>query len=72
MSCFLQSSTKHQAKKLYLRRDYKGRPGHQDEETRGEIVDDQILGVVTTDVDVKPSEGEVAKLTVIVEEQSYR
>ena len=56
----------------YLRRDYKGCPGDQDEQTRGEVVDDQILGVVTTDVDVKPREGKVTKLTIIVEEQSYR
>ena len=58
--------------KNYLRRDYKGCPGYQDEQTRGEIVDDEILGVVTTDIDVETSEGQVTQLTVIVEEQSYK
>ena len=58
--------------KNYLRRDYKGCPGHHDEQTRGEIVDNKILGVVTTDVDVEAREGEVTQLTIIVEEQSYK
>ena len=65
-----KKSAKAKSKKYYLRRNDKGCPGHQDEETRGEIVDDQILGVMTTDVDVKASEGKITKLTVIVEEQS--
>ena len=65
-----KKSAKAKSKKCYLRRNDKGCPGHQDEETRGEIVDDQILGVMTTDVDVKASEGKITKLTVIVEEQS--
>ena len=70
MSGFHASYRASRKGKNYLWRDYKGCPGHQDEQTRGQIVDDQILGVVTADEDVKPGEGEVTKLSVIVEEQS--
>ena len=49
-----------QLQRIYLRRNYKWCPGDQDEQAGGEIVDNEILGVVSTDVHVEPSQGEIA------------
>ena len=59
-------------KNLYLWRDDERCPGDQDEEAGGEIVDNQILGVVTADLHVEPSQGEITQFSIVVQEQAIR
>ena len=40
-------------------------PWHDNEESRGEVVDVQVLELVTRERDLDPSDGEVAQLAVV-------
>ena len=47
-----------------------GSPGNKDKQSRGDIVNNQVLVVLPSDVNIESSEGEVAKLSVIVQVQA--
>ena len=54
----------------YLRWNNEWGPGHDDEESRGEVVDDEVLVVVARDVHVEAGEREVAQLAIVVQEHA--
>ena len=54
----------------YLRWNNEWGPGHDDEESGGEVVDDEVLVVVARDVHVEAGEREVAQLAVVVQKHA--
>ena len=52
----------HLIRKPHLGRDEKRRPGYHDEQARGQIVDVEILQLVSREHDLNASDAEVAKV----------
>ena len=56
--------------KIDLWRNNEGSPGDHDKESRREVVDNEILGIVTADLDIEASEREIAQFSIVIQEQT--